>query len=247
MARKFWERVSATKIQFYNEPLDLERDAVDARIAEIQSILALPANVLALLVQTFPGVGTEAEFLDVFETELAELADQRDYYANENVTVVETIDVVDHRWISPAEMSLGAGTIESFCGEEIGSEAANAIDGLNGTNWQHDFDHAHELIVDLGYKKRIDGIRIRNTASPGAPLQLSGVDVFVAGSLAKIDDPESHVGVGLEFTGPDDNDNDLTTRNGRFVKLAVASTGHGSNHITIRELELRTRPRTFGL
>lgn len=247
MARKFWERLSGTRIQFYDEPQDLMIADADARILELQNILTAPNEVKAIMVQSFPGAETEAEFDKIFQDELDRLADQRDYFSNQNVTVQDTIDVVDHRWMSPSEMSLAPGVIESFCGEEIGNEAANAIDGLNGTNWQHDFDHVHDITIDLGYKKRIDGIRISLTASPGSPLQLSGVQVFVAGSVNNLTNPASHVGVDLSFTDPLDNDRNLTIRNGQFVKLEIGSTAHASNHITIREIQLRTKPRTAGL
>lgn len=247
MARKFWERLSGSRIQFYDEPLDLRIEDADARIAQLQEILALPNSAKALLVQSFPSVQTEAEFNAIFEDELADLSDQRDYFDNSNVTVQEVIDVIDHRYMSPADMSLGPGTIVSFCGEEVANPAANAIDGINGNSWQHDVDEAHELVIDLGYRKRIDGIRIKNPASPGNPLLLSGVQVFVANGINGLDTPSNQVGFDLTFLDPNDNDRDLTTKTGRYIKIQIGSTAHGSNHITIREIEFRTRPRTFGL
>lgn len=245
MARKFWERVNATRIQFYDEPQDLMRDEADARILEIQTLLALPNEVKALLVQSFPSVSTEAEFNKIFQDELDELADRRDYYSNQNVTIQEIIDVIDHRWMSPSDMSIAPGVIHSFCGEEVSNPATNAIDGTAGTNWQHDVDEEHQLIIDLGYSKRIDGIRIKNTPSPGAALLLSGVQVFAANTINNLD--ANQIGVDLTFLDPNDNDRTLTTKNGRYVKIVIGSTGHASNHITIRDIEFRTRPRTFGL
>lgn len=247
MARKFWERVNNNKIQFYDEPSDLQKDVMDARIAELQEVLAQPDHIKAMLVQAFPSVSTEAEFNAIFEDELAALADQRDYYDNDNVTTQEVIDVIDYRWMSPADMSLGAGVVVSACGEEVGNEAIGAIDSIGGNSWQHDVDHVHEILFDLGYVKRIDGIRVRNTATPGDPLQLSGVQVYVAGSINNLDSPGAYVGTDLEFTDPSDNDRDLTPRNGRYIKVVIGSTAHTSNHITVRDIELRTRPRTFGL
>ena len=247
MARKFWEKVNGSRIQFYDEPRDLLLVDVDARIAEIQVVLGLADSVKALLIQSFPGVQSEAEFDAIFEDELRELADQRDYYHGSNVTVQETIDVIDHRWMSPADMSLGAGTIVSVCGEEVGNEAIKAIDGAGGTNWQHDVDEVHVIVFDLGYKKRIDGIRIKNPGGPGNPLRLTGVDVDVANNFGGLDKPESRVGSGLAFEDPNSNDRNLTTRTGRFVRLTIAATAHASNHVTVREIEMRTRPRTFQL
>lgn len=247
MARKFWERLSSTRILFYQEPLDLDRDEMDARIAELQAILALPDNIKAILAEANPTIGSTSDFDDVFEDELFQLADQRDYYDNANVTVTEEIEVVDHRWMHPAEMSLGPGTLVDFCGEEVGNEAIGAIDGIGSNSWQHDVDEVHEITIDLGYKKRIDGIRVKSSASPGGPLQLSGVDVRIASKLANLDDAASLVGEDLSFTDPLENDRDLTARTGRYIRVTIGSTGHNSNHITLRDVCFRTRPRTFGL
>ncbi len=248
MARKFWERVSGTKILFYKGPLELLRDDADTQISELQAVLALPSNLKALIAGGLAGIAQdEAAFDAHFEDQLQEVADRRDYFHGDNVTVQETIEVVDHRWMSPADMALGAGAIVEVCGEETGNEAINAIDGAGGTNWQHDVDHEHELTFDLGYLKRIDGIRVISSPTPGVALQLSNVQVRVSGSIGGFDKPESHVGVDLAFTDPDNNDRDLTIRNGRYVRITVGSTAHGDNHITVREIELRTRPRTFGL
>ena len=244
MARKFFERQNATTLNAFDGPAELLKATADARILEIQDILAQPDYIKEIMAGCVPGAGTIAEFDDLFQSELDILGDQGDFYDNSTVTVVESFDAVDHRWMSPSDLRLGAGTIQSFCGEEVGNEAIQAIDGLNNTNWQHDFDHVHDLTIDLGLKKRIDGIRISLTASPGLPLQLSGVQVFVAGTVAKLTDAASHVGVNLAFTDPLDNDRNLTIRNGQFVKLEIGSTGHASNHITIREIQLRMKPRT---
>lgn len=246
MARKFWERLSGSRIQFYKDPLDLRIEDVDAKILEIQTILALDDSVKALIAAGNPAL-TEAQFNEAFEDELAEIADQRDYFDNSNVTIQEVIDVIDFRWMSPADMSLAPGVIVSFCGEEVANPAINAIDGVAGQNWQHDVDEIHELVIDLGYRKRIDGIRIKNTASPGNPLLLSGVQVFVANGINGLDNPANQVGVDLTFLDPNDNDRTLTTKTGRYIKIQIGSTAHGSNHITIRDIEFRTRPRTFGL
>lgn len=244
MARKFFERQNATTLNAFDGPAELLKATADARILELQDILTQPDYIKGPMAAGIPGVGTEAEFDAFFQDELEILGDQGDFYDNSTVTRVESFNAVDHRWMSPSDLRLGPGTIQSVCGEEIGNEAIQAIDGLNNTNWQHDFDHVHDLTIDLGLKKRIDGIRIKLTASPGTPLQLSGVQIFVAGSVAKLTDSASHVGVNLAFTDPLDNDRNLTIRNGQFVKLEIGSTAHPSNHITIREIQLRVKPRT---
>lgn len=247
MARKFIERENPTTLNFFDGSGEGLKAAIDTRIAEIEDILDDPIYKKELMAAGVPGANTEEAFDAIFTDELHQLADQGDWFDNTTVTAVEAFDAVDYRWMSPSDMYLDPGTIESFCGEEVGSEAIQAIDGINGTNWQHDVDEVHELVIDLGYIKRIDGIRISLSAVPAGPLQLSTVQVYVAGIVAKLDDAESHVGVDLEFTDGNDNDRDLTIRNGRYVKLEIGSTGHASNHITIREIQFRFKPRTAEL
>lgn len=247
MARKFWEKITNTEIQFYDEPQDLVTTSIDTQIEDLQELLGLPSSAKEIIVQSNPAIATEAEFDALFQGDLDRLSDQRDYFGAQAVTVVDNIDVIDHRWMSPADLSVGSGTIESVCGEEVGNEAINAIDGTTTTNWQHDINAVHVIVIDLGYPKRIDGIRIRNAAVPNGATQLSGVDVDVAITVANLDDPSNRVGTALEFTDPGDNDRNLTIHNGRYVRLTIASTGHAQNNITLREIELRTKPRTAGL
>lgn len=247
MARRFWEKVSNQKIQFYDNPSEEDRDDIDAEIIDLQAILALPTSQKAIIAETLPGGLTEEQFDQVYEDRINLLADVRDWMDNEVVTQAENIDSVLHRWMTPADMALGPGVVTSFCGEEVGNEAVGAIDGVGGNSWQHDVDEVHVIVFDLGYKKRIDAIRVKNTAAPGGPLQLSNVDVDVAGTVAKLDDAESRVGTALEFTGPNDQDQVLTIRNGRYVRVTIGSTGHASNHITVRDFEVRVVPRTKGL
>lgn len=247
MARKFWEKLSNQKIQFYDNPRDEERDDIDLQIADLQAIVALPASQKAIVFATLPNIGSEAEFDKFYNDQINILADVRDWFDNTTVTTPENIDSVDHRWISPADMTLGAGVITSVCGEEVANPAIGAIDGVGSNSWQHDVDEVHVIVFDLGYVKRISGIRVKNTVAPGGPLQLSGVEVDVAGSVAKLDDAASRVGTGLAFTGGGDQDQDLTLRNGRYVRVTIGSTGHASNHITVRDIEMRFVPRTAGL
>lgn len=257
MARKFWERVGGNQIRFYDEPLNVKKDETQARILEIQEILAAPDHMKAIIAQANPAVTTEAEFEKLFTDELEELAERLDYWDFD--VVQETIDFADSGWFKPADGQLGPGVVLAVCGEETGFEAGLAIDGLNGTNWQHDHNHDgepapfHDLVFDLGYKARIDRIRINTGPTPGNAVLLSGVQVFIANSVNGLQgNPKSHVGVDLEFSDPADivNDfieRDLVARSGRYIQIRIASTGSGQNHITLRDIQIRKRARTFGL
>lgn len=245
MARKFWERVSGQKLRFYTDPEEFTKDDVVAEIARLQAILLLPDETKALIAAGQVGsIQTEAEFAQLFQRQIDELADILDYWTYDQQT--EDVVTVLQGWMSPADMALGPATIVAVCGEEVGNESAGAIDGTGTTNWQHDEDHAHEIIFDLGYSKRIDGICVKNTASPGNPLLLRGCDVYVNNTLNGLaTNANAHVGVGLDFADPDRNERDLATRNGRYVRMTIAGSDHNSNHVTVRDIELRVRARTF--
>ncbi len=261
MAKKYWERVGGNQIRFYDEPTQVLKDETQARILELQEILAAPDHIKAFIAQANPAITTEEEFEAIFQDELEELAERLDYWDMD--TIVENVDVADFGWFKLSDGQLGPGVVLAACGEEVGFEAALAIDGLSGTNWQHDHDHTgevdgegdpaefHDIVLDLGYKARIDGIRINTGATPGNPLQLSLVNVYLAGSEAGVfNNPNSHVGVDLEFVTPNNGnfvENDLTVRTGRYLRLTIGATGHNTNHITLKELEVRKRPRTHGL
>lgn len=261
MAKKYWERVGGNQIRFYDEPLQVLKDETLARISELQEILAAPDHIKAFIAQANPAISTEEEFEKVFTDELEELAERLDYW--EMDTLEEMFDIADSGWFKLSDGQLGPGTVVAVCGEEIGNEAALAIDGLSGTNWQHDHDHTgeldadenpaefHDIVFDMGYKARIDGIRFNLGATPGNPLQLSDVNVYISSSENGVfNNPNTHVGVALEATAPNNGnfaELDLTIRTGRFVRITVGSTGHNSDHITIKEVEVRKRTRTQGL
>ena len=247
MARKFWERVGAQRIRFYTDPEEFVKDDVVAEIARLQAILALPDTTKALIAAGLPGgAEDEAAFDRIWLDQIEQLADILDYWDYDQQT--EDVVTVLQGWLSPANMSLGPASIVAVSGEEVGNEAINAIDGQNGTNWQSDVDEVHEIIFDLGYSKRIDGICVKNTASPGNPLLLRNCDVYVNNSVNGLaTNANAQVGTGLDFADPDRNERDLTTRNGRYVRLVIGSTDHPQNHVTVREIEIRCRARTFGL
>lgn len=256
MAKKYWERVGGNQIRFYDEPLQVLKDETLARILELQEILGAPDHIKAIIAQANPAIKTPAEFDNAFRGELEELAERLDYWDMD--TIVETVDVADFGWFKLSDGQLGPGVVLAVCGEEVANPAAQAIDGLGGTNWQHDADHSadpdnpfHEIVLDLGYKSRIDGIRFNLGATPGNPLQLSLVNVYFANSQNGVfNNANAHVGVDLEATTPNNGnfaELDLTARAGRYLRITIGATGHASNHITLRELEVRKRPRTFGL
>lgn len=266
MARKFWEKLGGNKIQFYDEPAIVEKDAALARIVELDEILNASDHIKSFIAQANPAITTEQEFYDLFEEERAELAERLDYWGMD--TIVESVDVVDSGFFRPADGQLGPATVVAVSNDEVGFEAAFAIDGITANTWrsednpQADPDNIvpHDLIVDLGYKRRISAIRIHQGASPGNRLLLSDVNVFVALKLnglldnpdGGVNNPSTQVGFNLDFSNPADivgnfNEQPLATRSGRFIRITIALTGHNQNALTFRDFEIKQHPRTFGI
>ncbi len=252
MARKYWERVGGNQIRFYDEPLDLKKDEVDDRIAELQAILALPDNIKELLAQANPGIEDEAAFDQIFEDEIEQLADQRDYWDMDQI--VENITVVETGFWSPSAAALGPGTIESVSSEQVGFEAIQAIDGVNGTEWQTDaLGGPHEIVFGWGYKKRFDGIRWRVGAAVGNPQAWEGVSIWIANGLNGLDDPGNlaldnvDIAVVGTLTDPWLEVDFPAKESGRYCRIVITGTGRGDNRADAGEIELRQNTRTTGL
>ena len=242
MARKFWERLSGQRIQFYDEPQDFMRDDVDARIAEIQTILALDNSVKALLAQANPGLRSEAEFDQFFQDELEELADLRDYYGYDQVQ--ETVDTFSKGWLGGPDFTLGPATVVDS--SETTGIAAQAIDGVNNQQWtENGADGPHFLVIGWGYSKRLDGIRFRTGSTVGNAQQLNGMQVFAANGLGGL--PNNQVGTDLVIPATPNADPwhefDLAPKNARFLRLEIGGSAQGQDNIQINELELRFRTR----
>lgn len=242
MARKFWERVSGQRIQFYDEPQDFQRDDVDARIVELQDVLALPANIKALLVQSNPIFNTEAEFDRAFSDELEELADLRDYYGYTETQ--EIVDVFSSGWLAGPDFTLGPATVVSS--SQTTGVAAQAIDGVGNQQWEENgADGPHFIVIGWGYSKRLDGIRFRTGASASARQQLNGLQVFAAGRENAL--PDNQIGTDLVIPATPNADPfhefDVGPKNARFLRLDIGGSAQGQDNITINELELRFRTR----
>ncbi len=248
MARKFWERLGSQNIQFYRDPLQLNRDDTDARIADIQGILALDDEQKAILVGLNPNFDPFAALQD----ELEALADQRDYWDYDQI--VENITVVERGWWTPADAVLGAGTITSVSSEQGGSEAIQAIDGVSGTEWMSAVDAApHELVFGWQYKKKFDGIRWRVGPSIGNPQAWEGVSVWIANGQGGLDDDGNRVleDVDIAVVGTHADpwlELDFSKKQtGRFCRITIAGTGRGDNRADAGEIELRANVITSGI
>lgn len=252
MARKFWERVGGNQIRFYNEPEDVKKDEAQARIIELQDIVALDANIKALLVQSNPAIESEAAFDAIFTDEIESLADLLDYWDMDQI--VDNITTVNSGWWSPSDASLGPATIESASSEVVGSEANLAIDGVTGTEWMtNDLGGPHEIVFGWQYNKQFDAIRWRVGASIGNPQAWEGVSVWVANSVGGLDNDSNRaldnvdIAVAGTHTDPWLELDFAQKESGRFCRIVITGTGRADDRADAGEIELRNLVRTFGL
>ncbi len=246
MARWFWERLGAERIQFYPEPQTLRKSEIEAEIAELQEIQALAPNLKRRIAGGLAKVISESDYDARVRERIEELADLHDHWNGELIT--ETIEVISHYWMRPGATTLPglpAGILYSsgMDGPDVG--ASKILDADFSTRWEISFSPA-EVVIDLGYPKRIDGIRVRQGAKPGPRENLAAVDVYAALHPNQLEDEGNLIGSGLAFNdGATDgwNAKDLTPKRARYVRILITKTDHASDHAIVRGVEFRTRCR----
>ncbi len=228
MAIRFYRpKDGGTKLDLYIDPAEYSQAQDQLDLALIEETQA-SSDALREQLAAANGFANVGEYDAWLEDQRDELADRLDYYDYSNRD--ETITVRDGMWMTPE-------AVESFCGEEVGWEAVNMIDGDIGTWWQHETDETHEIVLRLrDYRKRVAKIRIRRGNNVRS--QLQNLDVRAAMTIANLDKAESLRVTGAELLTPAAwNELDFTTpRNCRYIKLSFASA-HASNEARIREVE----------
>lgn len=266
MARKFWERLGGQRIQFYKDPLEINRDEGLERIADLQAILNLDDDQKALIAGQLPQGGGDP--FEALQDELNELADQVDYWDYEQIT--ESLTVVERGWFSPADGQLGPGTIVSVSSELAGAEAIGAIDKTGSTRWESlpeggspDNPLPHDLRFTWGYPKRTQGIRFRVGPTIQGPEILEGVSIWLSqmpgglnndnnrfldnvnlADVAVHNDPWLEIEDFGALVSPNVN---MIKGNAVYCRIEISSTGAGNNRAVIRDIEMRCLVRTFGI
>lgn len=241
MARRWYEDVGGgddlnlfVDPESFNQTIDTNRLAV---ITEFQNLSDIAR--LELAGDAGEPLSVYDEMLEEEEWELRDRLDYYDLYSNR----VENVTVRDGAWFTP-------DAVESFCGEDVGEEAVQSIDGVNSTKWKHTADERHSIIYLLrSYPKKISKIRFRYNATEPVTEQLANVDVHAAKNLAKIDDAENILETGINITWPIGQgaiwvEHTLANKkaNARYIKLLM-DTAHASNTLQMREFAVWVETR----
>lgn len=240
---KFQDRKGGQNIDQYNAGADRNKTNLEADLVDIDSLLAIPDADLQLLI-------------DDGGTRFDDVTEYKDGLRNTRGQIVQQIrlwqmdtQVLQFDEIVPSlllfDPGLG-GAVVSKCGEEVGNEATGVLQ--NAGKWFHLFDHSHEIVLDLGNKEVIDAVSIPLQAGDSDDHQLRGVDVYAAGSLAKIDDTENLMLTAVDFATLDDDNIQAfaASKKARYLKLTNIDTDDGTNKLRIKKICVRVIPKFFG-
>ena len=119
----------------------------------------------------------------------------------------------------------------------MGFEAANAIDGDNGTGWQPGAEPAEIVFRVRDYVKNIEAIKLwipNNTLRT----YLSGLTVKAAQNLSQIDEPSNVMVDNVTLTHQPGQALQTVAfaskKRARYVKLEITGSAHAQNEIEIR-------------
>ena len=249
MAKQFYQLVAGTPdtIVVWDDPQNLTDQAtLQAQVDALTPFQSLSDGARTLLAQGgVPGAGIPGGFPDLqsfddfLNDEIERIQDIIDYYgySAKQETIANVRDGADYTPIA----------IESFSAETVGFEAANSIDGDNGTGWQPGAQPASITYRVRDHRKNIEAIKLwipNNTLRT----YLQGLTVRAAQSLSQIDDPGNIVvnSVNLAHT-PGQALQTVTfdfKKRARYVKLDIDGSAHAQNEIEIRTFLARVT--TFG-
>lgn len=260
MANLFYDPINAgADMQLYKDPQVLIRSDMEQARDAILDIQGLPTALRTeIAVNGLLSIGNGAASIPSFNsaadpltsldahiaTELDRLHDILDYFDYDSGSAGLTVRTIDH-FLPEA--------LESVSHEEVGFEGVNAIDAVGGgdpdpndprhsTYWQSEAAGLRTIVFRLrGYKKKLEGIRLRATSGGDGRSQLQGVTIKASARLASIDDPGNVMSTGVNFTFATNWMEHLFAAakfNARYIKLEVSSSLHSNtDHVRIRSIQ----------
>lgn len=243
MAKRFYQPLGTPvdQLNLFIDPTLYTQAQDNIDLTEITEIQGLSADTRELIA-TALGFSDLATYDDFLQDQEWEIRDRLDYYSlYENR--VENITVRDGAWFTPE-------AVESFCGEHTTNVAANSIDGVNTTIYQHNVNHAHNIVYRLrSYPKKITKVRFRYGSAEPDRERLNNLTIKAARALSQIDESSNILESNLNIVWPTPGgvwvEHTLATPkvNVRYIKLETADTDHPSNHWQIREFAVRVVTR----
>ena len=240
MAIRWYRPVSAgTELELYVDPGLFSETQDQADLAVFQEAQASSDTIREQLAaaNAFTNLGEYDLWL---QDQIWAIQDRLDYYSYEDR--VENRTVRDGAWFSPI-------AIEAVCGEEVGREAVNSIDGDTGTSWRHISVERHSITFQLrDYPKKISSMRIWFGGSESDREQLQNIDVFASRGINDIDDPANERLSGFTPTWAGQGDSWVEIpwtskiNKGRYIKL-LCDSARGDGTVQIREIEFRVETR----
>ena len=131
--------------------------------------------------------------------------------AKANISKVDGVLISAPAWVTPT-------AIDSKCGEDACCPASNTIDGSLATYWQHNVNHEHWIIFDLGSTKTVQKVRVycEGNQVTGHLCEVSAI--YINDSA---DESGGSKGSGSIASGTNWNEIDVTDTTGQYIKLKL--------------------------
>lgn len=239
---RFIDRVGPNNIDEYRANR-VNKDNWEADRTDIDTLLAMTDNQLQVINDLS---GNPHEDVAAFRTALE---DRRRVlnrvlrlwrYDTQQITHDETLDTS-----LLFAVDLG-GAVVSSCGEEATDPATNVLQAAD--KWAHLYDHAHEIVLDIGTLEVFKGISIPVALGANAAHKLRGVDVYVARNVAGLGSDDHKMLTGVDFATEDNENLHLfaAQKIGRYVKLTNITTDNVSNNMRIESIKAHLEPKPSG-
>ena len=227
MANKFYERVNASTIKLWRRTEEYDKTDLQNEINDIDDLLALSNDEKEIAIEGSRVYHSVADFDEQLTTRKDKAQQIVDYWDHSTSSV--SYDEIQDNWVSPI-------AVHSECGEEVGGEADEAIDGNLVNEWIHSVNERHWFILDMGATKRLSKVRIWLESDDGNQNKLEGVDVYMSDSPTGTWTQVAS-NLGFQTAGQWNEHTFADTRKDRYVKVGNIGTLHGNDNLRLHEIE----------
>lgn len=175
---QFFELVDEKTIRRWKAVDTISLDDVIADVENINSLLSLPNEAKEIIIRDHRHIRSLYDFVGKMNKDLGIKMTLQKFWdmATERIS----FDALIGGWMSPIE-------VMNSCGEIVGNEAVNAIDGDPNTFWSHTEIGRHWITVSLGSFFVITHIRFWLNVGDEDAYKLNDVNVSIGHSPDAVD------------------------------------------------------------
>ena len=236
---KFQHRIGGQQIDQFSKST-INKTELQNEIADLDAVIALPDATLDGVLATLPGDFADAAAYRNF------VQDRRDLKAQQvRLWELDTQQLIKDEIVATLvrfDPTLG-GAVDSFCGEEVGNEAAKCLTVAG--KWQHAVDEQHSIVLDLGNPETIDAVGVHIDAGVNPTHQLR--NVRVSASKAKVNLDDNVVVASADFATLDSDNLTLldggAKKKARYVRFDNIDTDNANNNMRVAYFLVRVVPK----